>query len=239
MCSESWRYYSWPSLLTIRLTGNALLLFALTVLVPWPLQVRFQAFVKNAAPQVIFSHCIIHRYMRLQLKNFLLRYEIYCRWWWRCIKSRATNCRIFRVLCEEMGRTMWISYITRRFGGCPMVRSWLIGISGVDLSSLEAAKPCVPGDSCLFEWLSLCSECLEPLQSNQPLMPIALDKIAAFKTKVELYRRRVNVGNKSVFPELTTLPDTAVDCAWLSGEDLQSPIRHTSYQGVLSRTGPT
>ena len=45
------------------------------------------------------------------------------------------------------------------------------------------------------------------LQGNMEMLHMARDKAAAFKSKIQLYHRRVQVGDTIMFPQMTTLLD--------------------------------
>ena len=45
------------------------------------------------------------------------------------------------------------------------------------------------------------------LQGNMEMLHTARDKVAAFKSKIQLYHRRVQVGNTIMFPQMTPLLD--------------------------------
>lgn len=176
MCSNCWR----SSLLSISLTRNALLVFARSMT---GCKSGFKAFVKNAAPHIIFSHCIIHRCaLAMKMPSASLRH---------ILSVCGEDCEMYQVkgnrldayfecCMKKRERITWISCITRRFGGCPMVRSWPVywnfGRRSLffgkgshwngELSSWETARSCVLDESCLFEWLLLWSECLERFPSG-------------------------------------------------------------------------
>ncbi|XP_055505557.1 protein FAM200C-like [Leucoraja erinacea] len=188
----------------------------------------FKAFVKDVAPHVSFTHCMIHRHalamktlppgLREVLSDVVKIVNH--------IRESATNSRICYAMCDEMGAdfTVLIFHTEVRLLARKVLNR-VIQLRGEIALFLE--RGCTEKENQLYEKMqdelfvmkvaSLADFFAEvnstnlSLQGNIPMLHTARDKVAAFRRSIDLYQRRVQADDTTIFPEMTTLLDATPD----------------------------
>ncbi|XP_069059658.1 zinc finger BED domain-containing protein 5-like [Pleurodeles waltl] len=173
-----------------------------------------KAKVLTAAPHILWTHCMIHRKalavrnMDGELQDVLNSANKIVNF----IKTHLTRAHLFAILCAEMGaehdglllhtEVRWLSrgkVLNRIFELRNEVRQFLL-----DLDPCKAEQLCSPQWIVLLAYLADIFEKLNSL--NQSLQGAEITsftmnkKISAFKKKLELWRRLIEVGQFEPFP---------------------------------------
>ncbi|XP_055491351.1 protein FAM200C-like [Leucoraja erinacea] len=189
----------------------------------------FKAFVKDVAQHVSFAYCMIHRHA-LAMKTLppglreVLSDVVKIG---NHIRESATNSRIFKAMCEEMGAnfTVPILHTEERWLLRGKVLNRVIQLREEIALFLE--RGCTEKENQLHENMQdelfmmkvayladLFAEVNSlklSLQGNLPMLHMACDKVAAFRRKIHLHQRRVQDGYMTTFPEMMTLLDAMPD----------------------------
>lgn len=186
----------------------------------------FQTLMEEVTPFALFSHCIIHRYA-LAMKTLppdLMDTFTHVVKIVNYIRSSATNKRIFKDSCNELGgkfdvlfhtEVRWLSrgkvlhrvlelreeialFLERKRSGKVKEKEFHAQITdNVFISKLAY----------LANFFGEINTLNHSLQGNMTNILTAQDKIGSFLRKLQLYQRRIEVEDISMFPELTMVLD--------------------------------
>ena len=181
----------------------------------------FTAKVSQIAPHVKFTHCFIHRYalaVKTLPENLKKSLETVVKII-NYLKSSATNSRIFQQLCESLGcaRTVLLLHTEVRWLSRGRVLHRFLELkeeiklfflnknTSKDKDFTETMnQPTFIENVCylsdFFDDVNLLNT---SLQGNGALLIQSVDKISAFKKKVELYLRLLDAGDTTMFKKLT------------------------------------
>jgi len=170
-----------------------------------------------AADDMLFTHCFIHREhlaakkMSPQLNEVLSQ----CIKIVNYIRCKALNCRLFRILCEELGsehvglllhaEVRWLSrgrVLKRLFDLREEVKDFL-GKKNCDLSNFFNDNNWVAKLSYLSDIFSNINDLNLSLQGYNSTIFNVLNKIEAFKQKLKLWYECVQQNNYDMFLSLS------------------------------------
>ncbi|XP_025202808.1 zinc finger BED domain-containing protein 5-like, partial [Melanaphis sacchari] len=187
----------------------------------------FQTLMKEVAPFELFSHCIIHRYAlagRTLLPDLLDTFTQIVKIV-NYIRNSATNTRVFKDLCNELGGKFdvlllhtEVSWLSRG-----KVLHRVLELRTEIVMFLEKKKSGkvkknefhakITDNVFIFKLAYLADFFGEintlnlSLQGNMTNILTAQDKVASFLRKLQFYQRRAEVGDISMFSELTMVLD--------------------------------
>ncbi|XP_059799794.1 SCAN domain-containing protein 3-like [Hypanus sabinus] len=176
----------------------------------------FTSRVKEVAPECQSTHCVIHREMLASRKmspvlNRVLSDVVEAI---NYIKAKALNSRLFEQLCEEMDaehkrlvlhtEVRWLSRgraLARVFELREPLQRFLSGKKS-PLAAHFSDEEWIAKLAYLCDIFNLLNELNLSLQGRMTTVFKLADKVSAFKTKLELWGRRVDRGIFDMFPTL-------------------------------------
>jgi zinc finger BED domain-containing protein 5/7/8/9 len=183
----------------------------------------FIQLVKEKNPNIIGSHCIIHR-QALACKtlpeslNSVLNLAIKII---NCVKSSALNTRIFNLLCNELQsdhqtliyhtEVRWLSkgnMLDRMYSLKSEIEIFLMSAGILDLYNKFTDEKCIYYIAYLADFFGFLNVLNLKLQGHTNILK-SYDTIQAFLEKISLWQRRLYVTkpNFSSFPRLNELLD--------------------------------
>ena len=176
----------------------------------------FAALVKNEAPNVTVTHCMLHRHalpektLPLTLKEVLSD----CVKVVNFIRSRAINHRIFKALCRELGsdyevllyhsEVRWLSRseVLKRLQKLKQEVSLFLKNKKCPLSEKFESKSFLYGLSYLVYIFGHINNVHRAIQGPGVTIMNAAEKLNAFLLKLSLWKCRLEVDNYANFPML-------------------------------------
>lgn len=185
----------------------------------------FQTLMKEFAPNATYNQCIIHRYALavktlppnlLDVLTQVVKIVNY-------IRSSATNTRVFKELCNEMGSKfdVLLFHTDVRWLSRGRVLHRVVELRQEIALFLEKKKTekekefhskiiddlFISKVAYLSDFFGEINTLNLGLQGNMVNMLTAQDKVASFIRKLEFYKRRTDVEDISMFSELTMILD--------------------------------
>jgi len=176
----------------------------------------FTALMKNEIPDIVITHCFLHRHalasrtLPTDLKEIMMTAVKVVNF----IRSRALHHRLFKVLCQEMGaehevllyytEVRWLSrgqVLKRLFELRDEISYFLIERQS-SLSKHFDNIEFIHGLAYLTDIFSHLNEINTSIQGREVTIMDASEKINAFVNKVPLWKRRFQSENLANFPTL-------------------------------------
>ncbi|KAM3868917.1 zinc finger BED domain-containing protein 5-like [Diretmus argenteus] len=177
-----------------------------------------QALIKRAAPNAVWTHCIIHREalaskqlspeLNSVLSDVIATVNL--------IKTRPLKARIFSALCNDMGaeytallfhsESRWLSrgkVLARVIALREEIRIFLEE-DGNELASKWIDENFLVKVAYLSDMFEKLNELNLQLQGNNTHLPHLADKIHSFTRKLDMWGRRLEEGNIDSFDNLKT-----------------------------------
>ena len=176
----------------------------------------FCALVKRLVPDVTVTHCVLHRHalasksLPQDIKDIMTNVVSVVNF----IRSRASNHRLFLALCKEMGsehevllyhtEVRWLSrgrVLTRVYELRKEIELFLRD-KGNTLHEKLSDNDFITSLAYMSDVFTLLTELNTSLQGRQVTLIDAQEKIASFKQKLQLWKRRAARENYASFPTL-------------------------------------
>ena len=184
----------------------------------------FYAHVKKVSPICTFMYCMIHREalasktLGPDLKEVLRQVIILI----NTVKSSALNTRLFRLFCEQMDadhsnllyhtEVQWLSkgnLFKRVFTLRNELRDFFVQQKKEDL--VEYLHEDVVSLAYLVDIFSRLNELNLSLQGQDKTIVNFIDALSAFQAKLELWERKMTMGQMGMFPTLNEFIEDAED----------------------------
>ena len=186
----------------------------------------FQSLVKNVSPEVIGTHCMIHRHV-LATKTLpepfkeVLSQVIKVV---NVVKSRPLATRLFRVLCEDLGSTheallfhtevRWLSKgkaLKRFFELRGELQIFLDSQNASEYESLFTDEFTLYKLAYMVDIFEIFNSINTGLQGKESTIISLSENISSFKMKLELWIYKINQKKLYMFPTLAQLVEEAAN----------------------------